>query len=117
MSVLANVAAGLQSWVGASKDAGLFGADARIFDAAMAAIVRSAEAARAGTLTPVEALQTIDATLRAVAVVAPPVAQFESYVEAAEAVAELVSGLCILKMTPSNAPIFGGKIPDHAPFI
>ena len=97
MSVWAAVS-GWLSKLGAG--AGPIAADAKIVDAAMAAVIKAAQDARSGSLTPVEALQAIDATLKALALVAPPVAQFESYVEAATLVAEVATNLGIIKTDP-----------------
>ena len=95
----------LHGWIGAlSKGAGPVAVDVETFDAAMAAVTQCAKDAKAGTLTPIEALQTIDATLKAVAIVAPVAAQFESYVEAAEVVAEVATDLGILRTDP-GAPL------------
>ena len=82
------------------KGAGPIAADAKIIDAAMAAAIKAAQDARSGSLTPVEALQAIDAALKALAIVAPPVAQFESYVEAATLVAEVATDLGVIKTDP-----------------
>ena len=99
-----SVWAALQSWLekvaSAPKAAGPLAADLQIFNAAMAATIHAAAGIKAGTLSPVEALGALDLQLKAIAIVYPPAALAESYVEAAQAVAEIAMDLGVLKVDP-----------------
>ena len=93
----------LQSWLeklASAPKAGPLAADLQIFDAAMAATIHAAQGIKAGTLSPVDALGALDLQLKAIAIVYPPAALAESYVEAAQAVAQVAMDLGVLKTDP-----------------
>ncbi len=94
----------VQIWLGkvaaAPKAAGPLAADLQIVNAAMAATIHAAEGIKAGTLSPVEALGALDLQLKAIAIVWPPAAVAESYVEAAAVVAQVAMDLGVLKVDP-----------------
>lgn len=94
----------VQTWLGkvaaAPKAAGPLAADLQIFNAAMEATIHAAAGIKAGTLSPVEAIGALDLQLKAIAIVYPPAALAESYVEAAQAVAQVAMDLGVLKVDP-----------------
>ncbi len=97
-------------------------ADIETFAAAMKDIAALAAHVRAGTATPQEMLAAADAGLKAVALVFPPAAQVEAYVEAAEAIVALGFDLGLIQVNHGPLkPVFGGPaLPEmvfgHIPF-
>lgn len=74
----------------AKANPSLINADIQIVNAAMVATISAVKAMKAGTLSPEQFLTTTDLQLRALALVYPPAATIEPYVEAADIV---VTGL------------------------
>ena len=84
--------------------------DIQTFGTALSDIKKLVTDVRAGTAGLPETLTALDATLKAVAIFCPPVAQAEGYVEAAEGVAALAVEFGVIKVEHGPLkPIFGGE--------
>lgn len=98
MSLWGTVLSGLKG-LGASSQQGasLIGTDLQIFNTAMTSTTQTIRDLKTGSLTPEEALTTIDLQLKAIAIVYPPAELLESYVETARTVAIVAEDLGLLK--------------------
>lgn len=85
-------------------------ADIAIFKTAMIDVKQLVEDVRAGRATLGETFAALDATLKAVAIVYPPAATIEGYVEAAEGVVGLAEMFGLIT-TGEPEPVFGGPKP------
>lgn len=92
----------------------LIGTDLQTFNAAMTSTVKTMLDLKAGALTPEETLATIDLQLKAIAIVYPPAASIESYVEAGEILLTVLDQLGIKIKIDHGKPYRGDGINPNA---
>jgi hypothetical protein len=97
-----------------SKDNSLIGKDLQIFNTAMLATAKAVEDLRAGTITPEEVLLALDLDLKAIAIVYPPAATIDSYVEAGAILVSAFDYFGIIKVDHGKPYVPGSGINPNA---
>ena len=108
--------AGVQKLLGSmATNNALIGVDLQEFNAAMVATIKAVADMKAGTLTPEEFLTTTALQLKVIAIVYPPAATIEKYVEAGDIIVTALDEFGIIKTDPGKPLIPGTGINPNVP--